>query len=117
MQSHMVRGGGGVQLHVAETGVATGRPILFIHGFSQSHLTWRLQMASDLGESYRLLAMDLRGHGLSEQPASGYADPRLWAADVAGVIAQLHLEKPVLVGWSYGGFIIGDYLEEFGEGS
>ena len=42
-----VSGGGGVQLHVVETGNPGGRPILFIHGFSQCWLSWRPQMDSD----------------------------------------------------------------------
>ena len=41
-----VSGGGEVRLHVVDTGNPTGRPIVFIHGFSQSWLTWRLQLRS-----------------------------------------------------------------------
>lgn len=61
--------------------------------------------------------MDNRGHGMSERPldAAHYQDGGLWAADVAAVIDQLNLNRPVLVGWSYGGFIISDYLRAHGE--
>src|SRR5438477_1054210 len=44
-----------------------------------------------------------------------YTDGRLWAEDIAAIIEQLRLDRPVLVGWSYGGFVIGDYLRAFGE--
>jgi len=50
-----VTGGGGVQLHVVEGGHREGRPILFIHGFSQSWLCWDRQMHSDLANEFRLV--------------------------------------------------------------
>ena len=42
-------------------------------------------------------------------------DPRLWAADIAAVIDQCHLDRPTLVGWSYGGFVICDYVRAYGQ--
>ena len=110
-----VMGGDGVRLHVVETGNPSGRPILFVHGFSQSWLSWRRQMFSDLGNDYRLVAMDLRGHGQSDKPRDGYADPHLWADDVAAVMRASHLEQPVLCGWSYGPIVILDYIRQYGE--
>ena len=64
-----------------------------------------------------LVAYDLRGHGMSEAPPEPghYTDGRLWADDVAAIIDQLGLDRPVLVGWSYGGFIIYDYLRAHGQ--
>ena len=115
MTHHTITGGGGVKLHVAETGTRGGRPILFIHGLSQCWLCWSRQLSSSLGERYRLVAMDMRGHGLSEKPLDGYADSRLWAEDVHAVIRTLNLERPVLCGWSYGPLVILDYLRHFGE--
>jgi pimeloyl-ACP methyl ester carboxylesterase len=47
--------------------------------------------------------------------ADAYVDGDLWANDVAAVIDQLKLEKPVLVGWSYGGYVVCDYLRKFGQ--
>lgn len=111
---HRVRGGGGTLLHVEEAGQREGRPVLFIHGFSSCGQVWWRQMGSDLGEEFRLVTMDLRGHGRSEKPRDGYADPALWAEDVNAVITALRLERPVLVGWSYGGLVIGDYLAAHG---
>jgi pimeloyl-ACP methyl ester carboxylesterase len=115
MKTHQVAGGGGVQLHVVEAGNPDGRPILFIHGGSQSWLTWRRQLDSDLARDHRLVAMDLRGHGLSDKPRDAYGDSRLWADDVASIIDALNLARPVLSGWSYGPLVILDYLRHYGE--
>jgi pimeloyl-ACP methyl ester carboxylesterase len=114
---HEVHGGGGLRLHVREWGRPDGRPILFIHGLSQSHLCWALQYQSWLADEFRLVAYDLRGHGMSQAPleAEHYTDGRLWADDVAAIIEQLNLDRPVLVGWSYGGFIICDYVRTHGQ--
>jgi non-heme chloroperoxidase len=114
---HDVRGGGGLRLHVREWGRPDGPPILSIHGWSQGHLCWARQYGSALAEEFRLVAYDLRGHGMSEAPLEPehYTDGRLWADDVAAIIDQLGLDRPVLVGWSYGGFIICDYLRAYGQ--
>ena len=115
MKNHTIAGGGGVRLHVVETGNPGGRPILFIHGFSQCSLAWSRQLNSDLADRYRLVAMDMRGHGLSEKPRDGYADSKLWADDVDAVIQALELDHPVISGWSYGPLVILDYVRHYGE--
>jgi pimeloyl-ACP methyl ester carboxylesterase len=117
VETHSVRGGGGLRLHVREWGRPDGPPILFIHGLSQSHLCWKLQYDSSLAEEFRLVAFDLRGHGMSEAPLEPqhYTEERLWADDVAAIIEQLRLDRPVLVGWSYGGFVICDYVRAHGQ--
>jgi non-heme chloroperoxidase len=115
MKSHTVVGGSGAQLHVIETGNPNGRPILFIHGFSQCRLAWNRQLSSDLANDFRLVAIDLRGHGLSDKPQEGYSDSKLWADDVNAVIQTLRLDHPVLSGWSYGPLVILDYIRYYGE--
>ena len=117
MKTHTVRGGGGLRLHVREWGNADGPPILFIHGWSQNHLCWAKQYESALADEFRLVAYDLRGHGMSEAPLEPehYTDGRLWADDVAAIIEELGLDRTVLVGWSYGAFVICDYVREHGE--
>lgn len=114
---HTIQGGGDLNLHVREWGNPVGTPILFIHGWSCSHLAWRYQYESALTDEFRLVALDLRGHGMSEAPsgADNYSDGRLWADDVAAIIEHLGLELPVLVGWSYGGFVISDYVRAYGQ--
>jgi len=117
MKSHKVNGGGGIQLHLVETGNPNGRPILFIHGLSQCWLAWSRQLSSDLAANYRLVAMDMRGHGFSDKPREAYADSKLWAEDVNQAIKALRLEQAILCGWSYGPLVILDYLRHFGEDS
>jgi non-heme chloroperoxidase len=114
---HEVRGGGGLRLHVREWGRADGPPILFIHGWSQNHLCWAKQYESPLADEFRLVAYDLRGHGMSEAPLAPehYTDGELWADDLAAIIDQLQLDRPVLVGWSYGIFVICDYMRAHGQ--
>jgi len=113
----MITGGGGIQLHVIEAGNPREKPIAFFHGFSQSALSWSRQLSSPLAESFRLIAVDLRGHGLSAKPRDGYADSRLWADDVHALIKALDLVHPILCGWSYGPLVILDYLRHYGEDS
>ena len=115
MTSHYVVGGGGARLHVLETGDPHGAPILLIHGFSQCALCWGRQLNSDLAKDHRLVAMDLRGHGLSDKPRDAYADSKLWAEDVHAVLQSLGLEQAILTGWSYGPLVILDYIRHFGE--
>ncbi len=114
---HDVQGGGGLRLHVREWGNADGLPILFIHGWSQNHLCWAKQYESPLADEFRLVAYDLRGHGMSEAPLEPqhYTDGELWADDVAAIVERLGLERPVLVGWSYGAFVICDYVRVHGQ--
>jgi pimeloyl-ACP methyl ester carboxylesterase len=117
MKTHTVAGGGGLRLHVREWGPADRPPILFIHGWSQNHLCWDKQYQSALRDEFRLVAYDLRGHGMSQAPLERehYTDAKLWADDLAAIIDQLGLARPVLVGWSYGAFVICDYVREYGQ--
>jgi len=77
MRSGTVRGGGCVDLHADDTGTANGAPILFVHGYSQSRLSWRNQVESDLAEVFRFVSIDNRGHGLSDKLEDAYGDSRL----------------------------------------
>jgi non-heme chloroperoxidase len=115
MKHHTIIGGGGTRLHLVEAGDPRGPAILFLHGCSQSWLTWDRQMRSELARRHRLVAMDLRGHGSSERPGDGYDDSRLWAADVDAAIRELELDRPILCGWSYGPLVILDYIRHYGE--
>jgi pimeloyl-ACP methyl ester carboxylesterase len=115
--THDVRGGGALRLHAQEWGNPHGPAIVFIHGWSQSKLCWSRQTSGTLAEDFRMVAFDLRGHGMSEKPmdAEHYLDPQLWAADLNAVIEQLEVDRPVLVASSYGGYVVTDYLRVYGE--
>lgn len=118
MQHHSVIGGGGVVLRAVEAGNPAGTPILFIHGWSQGAAVWNKQLESPLLQHrFRMIALDLRGHGDSDKPQAGYDDPQAWADDLAAVIAGTGLIAPVLVAWSYGGYVVADYLRAYGDDS
>ncbi|WP_157666711.1 alpha/beta fold hydrolase [Bordetella genomosp. 13] len=108
----------GVPLAVYETGNRQGRPIVFIHGYTQSHESWSKQFAdAGLRRDFHLIAFDLRGHGKSGKPmtAEAYRDPRRWAGDVRAVIEATCRQRPCLVGWSYAGRVMNDYLGAYGD--
>jgi non-heme chloroperoxidase len=117
---HSVAGGGGVQLRAYEYGNPAGPAILFIHGYMQSALSWARQLTDPaLLAEFRMVAFDLRGHGMSDKPVGDehYRTPQLWADDVAAVIRTTGITRPVLVGWSYAGRVMGDYLTANGTGA
>lgn len=116
-KQHTIAGGSGLALNVLEWGNPAGRPILFIHGWSQTTLCWSKQYESALAEEFRIVALDLRGHGMSGAPyeQAAYTSSQLWADDVHAVIGSLGLELPVLVGWSYGGLVMTDYVRAYGD--
>ena len=113
---HTVQGGDALNIHVREWGNPSGPAILLIHGWSQNHLCWVKQYESELAEEFRIVALDLRGHGMSDSPSdvTHYNRSELWAADIDAIITQLDLTKPVLNGWSYGGLVIADYVRIYG---
>ena len=116
MQAIKVAGADGLMLAVQEWGNPRGPEILFIHGFNQSHLSWLRQVIDPtLAATFRMVTLDLRGHGSSDKPADQncYAHLR-WGDDIAAVMRATALRRPVLVGWSFGGNVICDYVRSFG---
>ncbi|MEO7380812.1 MAG: alpha/beta hydrolase, partial [Paracoccaceae bacterium] len=106
----------GLTLATQESGTPTGPAILFLHGFSQSSACWRAQMSAPSLQGFRMVAYDIRGHGHSSQPTdpATYQDNTLFAQDTHAVITALNLHEPVLVGWSYAGRLINDYVTAYG---
>ena len=85
----------------------TGPAVLLIHGNSASGLSYQRQIESSLGDTYRLVALDLPGHGDSDR-ASDVAQYSLpgYAAVVAAAAQALNMPDAFLVGWSLGGHIV-----------
>ena len=107
----------GVGVSVNEWGNPAGPEILLIHGQAQSVLSFNRQTGSALARDFRIVAYDLRGHGLSDKPTDPvfYQDGARWADEVAAVIAAKRLRKPVAVGWSMGGRVLRQYLIHHGD--
>ena len=118
IREYDIRGGGGITLRAREWGNPEGDSILFVHGWSQCDLCWSAQVSGPLATRFRMITFDNRGHGSSEKPrdTSCYADGQLWADDLTAVIEQTRLDRPVVVAWSYGGFIVADYVRAQGDG-
>lgn len=107
----------GIPLNVVEAGRADNPSILLLHGFSQSHMSWASQLNDPrLLNQYHIVAMDLRGHGGSGKPwtADAYLEAGRWANDIQVVIRELGLQAPLVVGWSFGGFVLLDYVRVHG---
>lgn len=81
--------------------------MVLVHGWAQSGAAW-----AGL-DGFRTFAVDLRGHGGSDAPVDGYRESAVWAEDLAAVLA--HVGRPAtVVGWSYGGLVVVDYLRAHG---
>lgn len=87
-------------------------PIVLIHGVSMSRRYFHKQLAA-LSVGNRVVAVDLRGHGDSENTAAGHTLPQ-YARDLRLFIEALGLNRPVLLGWSMGGFVAWDFIRQFG---
>ncbi|MFE3100744.1 alpha/beta fold hydrolase [Nocardia tengchongensis] len=99
------------------TGPEGARPLVLLHGWSGNLLCWG-RAADLLAEQFRVIAVDLRGHGYSDAPEAGYDDPKNWAADIAAVLAAEDITAgALLLGWSYGGIVASDYLTAHGTGA
>ena len=104
MQLTHVTAAGGGRLAVREAGPLDAPPLVLIHGWAQTGAVWRLP-------GFRTYAVDLRGHGESDD-FGDYRDSARWAADLDAVLA--HTGPATVVGWSYGGLVITDYLRGHG---
>jgi pimeloyl-ACP methyl ester carboxylesterase len=95
----------GVTLNVASAGPEDGEPILFLHGFPESHRTWRHQLAG-LADRYRVFAPDQRGFAASDKPegVENYETDRI-VADVTALADALGLDQFTLAGHDWGGAV------------
>jgi pimeloyl-ACP methyl ester carboxylesterase len=89
----------GIRLHYTRTG-GDKPPLVLAHGFSDDGLCWT-PVAAALEAEYDVVMVDARCHGLSEAPGEPF-DVTEQAADLAGAITSLGLEKPLVLGHSMG---------------
>ena len=102
--------GDGVSLHARDWG-GDGAPVVLLHGLASNARIWDgvAQRLADAG--LRVAALDLRGHGESEQPAAGY-DFATVCRDLEAALKALGVERPVLAGHSWGANVALQYAAE-----
>ena len=89
----------GARIHYQQVG--EGPDVVMVHGITGNLAVWHLHIVPALADRFRLLTYDLRGHGLSDTPPSGYS-PDDMAADLLELLDALEIDRPVVVGHSYG---------------
>lgn len=104
----------GVEIYYKDWGPRDAQPIHFHHGWPLSADDWDNQMLFFLGEGYRVIAHDRRGHGRSAQVSEGH-DMDHYAADASAVAEHLDLRNAIHVGHSTGGGQVARYVAQFGQ--
>ncbi len=95
----------GVRLRITDEG--TGEPVILLHGFAaNTDLNWRLPgLVQELASEFRVVGLDLRGHGLSGKPHDPTRYGRSMVEDVIAVMDHLGIARAHVVGYSLGGII------------
>lgn len=91
-----------VSLHVTQWG-DSGPRLLMLHGIGSRGVSW-LPVVEQLSREFRVIAPDLRGHGESGEPESGYQIAN-YANDFESLIAALEIDRPLIIGHSLGGLV------------
>ena len=104
----------GVEIFYKDWGPRDAQPLVFHHGWPLSADDWDAQLLFFLGEGYRVIAHDRRGHGRSTQVGDGH-DMDHYAADIAAVARHLDLRGAVHLGHSTGGGEAARYVARHGE--
>jgi len=105
---HVSGDGVRIQLAVKE---GRGKPVLCVHGLTANCRCWDV-VAAGLAPAHQVLALDLRGRGLSDKPAGGYS-PQQHVRDIAFLIDDLGLETVGLMGHSLGAYISIIFAEQY----
>ncbi len=93
----------GVELHVEELGA--GPPVIMLHGLLVGNMTtWYWTAAPELARRHRVILFDLRGHGMSGRPPTGYDVDRM-TRDLESLVVKLVDEPAALVGHSFGALV------------
>jgi pimeloyl-ACP methyl ester carboxylesterase len=94
---------------------AGGRPLVLLHGLASNARIWELVAPYLAEKGMSAWAPDARGHGLTDKPDEGY-DFATITADLAAFISACRLERPVLVGHSWGAMVALDYASHYAAG-
>jgi pimeloyl-ACP methyl ester carboxylesterase len=94
----------GVKLHYVSAG--SGRPVVLIHGNPGSHQDYTMAVLDKLSRSFHVIVFDRPGHGCSERHDSGATTVEVQAALIREALQKLSIDKPILVGHSWGGSLV-----------
>jgi pimeloyl-ACP methyl ester carboxylesterase len=96
-----------VSIHFTDEGPRDGEPVVLIHGFAvNANLNWRLPgVTAALARDFRVISMDLRGHGRSGKPHDDSRYGPHMADDVIRLLDHLNIERAHVIGYSLGGFV------------
>ncbi|WP_137864296.1 MULTISPECIES: alpha/beta hydrolase [unclassified Sphingomonas] len=104
----------GTEIFYKDWGPRNAQPIVFHHGWPLSSDDWDAQLMFFLGEGFRVVAHDRRGHGRSSQTSGGH-EMDTYAADVAALAQALDLLNAVHIGHSTGGGEVARYVARHGQ--
>jgi len=93
-----------------ETG--TGPPLICLHGGWQDHRSWQSQV-DRFADEYRVITVDLRGHGRTGSTESRRYSMDLFADDLDALISMLNVDHPILAGISAGGMVVQTFLDRY----
>ena len=96
----------GMKFHYVDWG-GEGRPIVLLHGLASNSRIWDM-VAPILSRSYRVVALDQRGHGDTDKPDHGYEFSSV-VNDLDSFIANMGFENPIIAGHSWGGDVALEY--------
>ncbi|MBW0150262.1 MAG: alpha/beta hydrolase [Phenylobacterium sp.] len=105
----------GTEIFYKDWGPKDAQPIVFHHGWPLTSDDWDNQMLFFLGQGFRVIAHDRRGHGRSTQTDTGN-DMDHYAADVADLVSALDLRSAIHIGHSTGGGEVARYVARHGDG-
>ena len=103
----------GIPIYYVDEGPRTNSAIFLIHGEPINSSFWKRNIP-ELSSRFRVVAMDLRGRGESGKTDDGHNIAQ-YARDFRQMLEALGLERVVAVGWSLGGSVIWDYIQQFGD--
>lgn len=109
---HMFPTSDGGTIHVIERG--EGRPFLLLHGVTETSVIWHYQLLDLVEAGYRVVAIDIRGHGRSQAGGDGYTLAAM-ARDIHEVVGVLGLRDSVAVGHSMGAMVLLQLLSDHPE--
>ena len=91
---------GGVEVNYRQVGC--GPDLVLVHGLGANMAFWHLTLVQTLAEAFHVTLLDLRGHGYSQMPPSGYT-PTQMAEDLQALLSALSIPRAHVVGHSFGG--------------